>query len=385
MGKSMSTRRRFLSFARPLISCPTAPFHEHYPLEVVEGFIQQRPALGVERDQHGNLLLLYNGTRKSSQPRLILTAHLDHPALLWKEHIAPTQSIFALYGGVHTALLQGASVRTYQRQKGRTQRPIRGRIVEVDAPAKGRASALVDMERPLSHQPDVSTTFATWDLPAWRLRGNRLHALACDDLAGAAVGLTFIDSLLQRGVPTRAGLLLTRAEEVGFVGMLAALQSGLLDAEALYINMECSSIKAGAIMGNGPVVRVGDRLRIFDPHISAALVACADVLKGKGKGFAYQRRLMDSGACEATPLVQAGLQTGAVALPLGNYHNIGPKQLQAECIHIEDACALVDLLVYLAETDGGPARALQEASQALDDDLNRRLQGLRSLLDATAA
>lgn len=380
----MTTRQRFLSFARPLLRCPTAPFHEHYPLEVINQFIQQRPALGIERDQYGNLLILYNGTRRRSQPRLILTAHLDHPALLWHDQIAPTQHLFGLYGGVQAALLRGASTCIYQRQKGRTQRPLKGRISAVDTPSKGRTCVLVDIQRPLTEQAEVGTTFATWDLPAWRLRGNKLHALACDDLAGAAVGLSFIDSLWQRGAPTRAGLLLTRAEEVGFVGMLAALQSGLLDPDALYINIECSSIKAGAVMGKGPVVRVGDRLRIFDPQISAALTACADLLQSNQEGFTYQRRLMDSGACEATPLVQAGLQTGAVALPLGNYHNIGEKKLQTECIHIEDACALVDLLVFMTETDGGPARALQAASQALDDDLNRRLHSMRALLKETS-
>lgn len=384
MAKHPTTRQRFLDLARPLVGSPTAPFHEHYPLEVIGQFVQQRPALGVDRDEHGNLLLLYNGTRKRGQPRLILTAHLDHPALLWHEQLAAKQHLFGLYGGVNPALLSGASVRIYQRERSRTQRPLKGRIVQVDVPAQGRTSALIETQRPLPAQPQIDTTFATWDLPAWRQRGHRLHALACDDLAGAAVGLCFLDALLQRGAKTRAGLLLTRAEEVGFVGILAALQSGLLDPDALYINIECSSIKAGAAMGNGPVVRVGDRLRIFDPGISATLAACADLLKSQRKGFAYQRRLMDAGACEATPLVQAGLQTGAVALPLGNYHNIGEKKLEPECIHIEDACSLVELLVFMAEMDGGPAQALRAAWQALDGDLNRRLQGLRPLLAATA-
>ena len=51
---------------------------------------------------------------------------------------------------------------------------------------------------------------------------------------------------------------------------------------------------------------------------------------------------MDGGACEATVYAQAGFRTGALCLPLGNYHNhargggVGP-----EYVAFDDAANLV--------------------------------------------
>ena len=135
-------------------------------------------------------------------------------------------------------------------------------------------------------------------------------------------------------------------------------------------------------MGDGPVVRVGDRIHIFDPSASAALVAVAAELAQKKPTFKYQRRLMDSGACEATPLVQAGFRTGAVALPLGNYHNDGWDRLKAEVIDLNDAHNLVELFVQLSSVPGGIDAALQRASDQLDQHLNQRLLSHEKLLQS---
>lgn len=374
------SKTHFATIAQPLVGCPTAPFHEHFALAQIYEFARSRPALKLSQDQHGNLLLLYNGSRKKSS-RLIATAHLDHPGLLWKENLSERQYLFELYGGVNTSLLNGQSVLVYHLSKGAKQRPSKAQIVDVQAKPAQRTRVVVETQRPLALPPALGT-FATWNFPAWSTRGNRLHARVCDDLVGAAVGLAFLDELQSKRVQTRAGLLLTRGEEVGFVGMVAAIKSGQLDPDALYINIECSSIKAGAAMGDGPVVRVGDRIHIFDPSASAALVAVAAELAQKKPAFKYQRRLMDSGACEATPLVQAGFRTGAVALPLGNYHNDGGDRLKAEVIDLNDAHNLVELFVQLSSVPGGIDAALQRASDQLDHHLNQRLLSHEKLLQS---
>lgn len=365
------SKTNFTAIAQPLVSCPTAPFHEHFALAQIYEFARSRPAIKLSQDEYGNLLLLYNGTKKKCT-RLIATAHLDHPGLLWKENINENQFIFELFGGVKTALLQGEQVQVYQLDKGRQQKPSKARIIKVDTTPGKRTSVVLEARRPIKPTPTLGT-FATWNFPAWKVRGNRLHARVCDDLVGASVGLTYLDELQRKSVKTRAGLLLTRGEEVGFVGMIAAIQSGKLDPNALFINIECSSIKAGAIMGDGPVVRIGDRIHIFDPPTSAALVEVAAEIAQKSPSFKFQRLLMDSGACEATPLVHAGLRTGAVALPLGNYHNDGGDRLKAEVIDLNDAHNLVDLFVHLSSMPGGIDTAIQKASSQLDLHLNQRL------------
>jgi len=374
--------KHFIDIARPLLSCPTAPFHEHFALAHIYSFVRSRPRLKIEQDQYGNLLLLYDGTRKRNVPRLIATAHLDHPGLLWRENLDERHFSFALYGGVNSNLLLNANVLIYSIHKPSEQRANRGTIIDMSTHKGQRTQVVVETRQAIT--PGASGTFATWAFPAWQLRDRKLHARVCDALAGAAVGLAFLHELQRKKAKVRAGLLLTRAEEVGFVGMLAALENGQLDRDALYINIECSSIKAGALMGAGPVIRVGDRICIFDPTASAALVAAAEEKAKTTPAFHFQRKLMDSGACEATPLVRAGLRTGAVALPLGNYHNDGGDRLKAECIHLDDALSLVELFLHLVTAPGGLNAALQRSTNLLDEHLQQRLSAYRQQLESLA-
>ena len=228
------------------------------------------------------------------------------------------------------------------------QAPVRGAIESYAEPvggwplfsvriAKGDAGLL------------TSDSFAMWRLPVLRQRGRWLRGRVCDDLAGVAVAIAVLDQLRRSRSNHCAGLLLTRAEETGFGGMMAAVRSGLLPQESTYINIECSSCRAGAKLGAGPVIRVGDRISLFDPGLSAGLVAIAKgEMNGTGTRLPYQRKLMDGGACEATVLAQAGFQVAAVALPLDHYHNWGRNRLRPETIHIDDALALVNLLARAA-------------------------------------
>ena len=219
-----------------------------------------------------------------------------------------------------------------------------------------------------------------WDLPAFRVQGRRLSGRAIDDLAGAAVALCVLDSLVRHQASVRLGVLLTRAEEVGFVGMLAALDAGFLPRRALYINIECSSVAAGAVLGAGPILRVGDRLWVFDPDISGGLAALAGELATQQPSFRYQRKLMDSGACEATPLMQADYRTGAGSAAPRQLSQLGARdaQLAPEYIHLDDANGLVRLLVHVAQR--GIGTGLAHSAAALDSMLAGRLAQYRDHL-----
>ena len=88
----------FISIARSLVSCPTAPFHERYPLQVIHDFAKNRPQLALQQDSYGNMLCSITVRAVSDIPA-VLTAHLDHPGLIYHEKIKDTQFIFGLYGG----------------------------------------------------------------------------------------------------------------------------------------------------------------------------------------------------------------------------------------------------------------------------------------------
>ena len=368
----------FLQIAKPLIRVPTAPFHEHFAMGFVRSFVSQRTQIKSHYDKFGNCLLIYQQVPpKSVGDFLILTAHLDHPGMVWKKTLSPGRAHYEILGGVDLKSALATGVRIFDLKGSATQRGSQGSIVGTAA-QPGARYPLVEIES--SPRIDQgSGSFAMWDLPGFRLRGRTLSGRALDDLAGASVGLCVLDQLCKHQIPGRVGLLLTRAEEVGFVGMLAALEAGFLRRRALYINIECSSIKAGATQGAGPILRVGDRLWVFDPGICGGLVALAEEMTSSDDNFRYQRKLMDSGACEATPLMQSGLRTGAVALPLGNYHNSGPAlQLAPEQIHLDDALMLVRLLIQLAQQGINPAQI--RASSDLDTMLAERLDRYRTRL-----
>lgn len=367
----------FLHQAKALTRVPTAPFHEQFTLDLVRTFAAERPRIQTRYDRNGNCLLLYDGGGKSKGELLVLTAHLDHPGLVWHQAISPGRSLFEILGGVDLQQVLQTGMRIFDLHRPATQRGWKGKIVgTTDIPSARYPLLEIQAAASSSQGPG---TFAMWDVAAYRLRGRRLSGRALDDLAGAAVGLSVLDQLHKRRSKGRIGLLLTRAEEVGFVGMLAALEAKFLPRRALYINIECSSVKAGAIQGAGPIIRVGDRLWVFDPQISGGLVALARDLEQTKPSFCFQRKLMDSGACEATALMQAGYRTGAVALPLGNYHNSGPSEkLATENINVDDAIMLAELLIHLAQQ--GIDSAQEQSSLQLSAMLSSRLDKYRANL-----
>ena len=381
-GTDDKLEKRFLHHARRLMPLPTAPFREQFVMEAIS---RRAAELGLETqsDAVGNLLLVYRGNRDSGPvPRVIFTAHMDHPGLLYSRPLSPRDHLFELAGNVNVDLAKKSEVDIYDPAGTADQAPVRGVIDSYAEPEGGRPVFSVRTSRADSGllTPD---SFAMWRLPVLRRQGRRLRGRACDDLAGVTVGLAVIDHLHRSRSGTCAGLLLTRAEETGFGGMMAAVRGDWLPREPLYINIECSSRRAGAALGAGPVIRVGDRISVFDPRLCAGLVALAEgEAEGfEGPGLPYQRKLMDGGACEATVLALAGFQVGAVALPLDHYHNWGRKRLRPEAIDIGDAGVLVKLLVRVAVCREGVAGSGEMARRNVERRLDTRYQSQRRRLE----
>ena len=375
------------------MSLPTAPFHEHFVASAVREFAGSRPEIQLSSDEFGNLSLLYDGGQANGARRerggsrngrrrryLAVTAHMDHPGMAFAERLSARDFLFERLGGVPVDLSRDRYALIYSIEEGAEQTPVAGRITSyVDSVALGTRKTDTACFRLRVKAADAERvgpgSFAMLDLAVFELGKRRLRCRACDDLAGVAVALAFLDQLRLQGSPVRAAALLTRAEETGFGGMMGAATSGILDHRAMYVNIECSNYRAGAPLGRGPVVRVGDRVCVFDPSISGGLTVVAERLAQGSRGqrpFRYQRKLMDGGSCEATILYRAGYDVGAVALPLRNYHNAGKKEIRAEVIHLDDAVWLIELLVSLALQPDGMATALKAAGNELDRRMKAR-------------
>lgn len=374
---SHMTKGQFLKIAKPLMSLPTAAYHEHHVMQHIETLTTPWNHLSIRKDSFGNRLLFYKGTpKKPTTGDLILQAHVDHPGMIWEKNLDNGVALFRQAGGYSQERIRNARLNIHSIHEASHAKPISGTLKRIIQKKKQEdARYEVQLDTPSHINRLQAGTFAVWKLSAFRMRGSKVHARACDDLAGVATALAVLNEVQRKNLPIRLGVLITRAEEVGFGGLLASIQKGFLSKKDFYINIECSSIRAGAVQGKGPVIRVGDATWIFDPDITGGLVTLAKQLNTRRKTFPYQRKLMDSGSCEATVLKQNGFRVGAVTLPLGNYHNMGDEGgLKEETIDLNDALGLTQLLLTLATSNQTSNQAIKDASKSLSERLATRRQ-----------
>jgi endoglucanase len=217
-----------------------------------------------------------------------------------------------------------------------------------------------------------------WDFPDPVIRGRQLHARACDDLAGASAMLCAIEELCRSKRPCDAYFLFTRAEEVGFIGAIAACRLKTIPKRCFVVAMETSSELPNAKMGDGPILRVGDRASAFTHAATAYCHRIARDLQRSDKRFTYQRKLMDGGTCESSAFCRLGYEATGLCVALGNYHNVNTKRkkLSPEYIDLGDFAGVVKWFVELARSpypyDGRDA--------VLDATLTKLERSYRSLL-----
>lgn len=359
-----STERRWLE---QLTSIPTVSGHEHRVMDWVRTWAGRRSDLKVRTDQHGNLLIVQKG-RKPAAP-VIAVAHTDHPGFV-VGGVDGRRVEVAFRGGVRAEYFENARVELFDRQ----DQSHRGRLAEFD-PSEGKGIATLDRSAPLQ-----AGDIGRWAFPSGRkgVGEGLVPAPAHDDLAGVAAALSALDRARGDRALTHYGVLLTRAEEVGFVGAIAASRAGTLPEGSRVLSIECSRSFADSPIGGGPIVRVGDASTVFD-NATTNLVADA----ARESGLRHQRKLMAGGSCEATAFVAYGYPATGLCLPLGNYHNMGnlaevergegTATPLPEIVGLDDYHGLVDLLLVAA-------RGLDDES-TLTDRIERRFENQRWILE----
>lgn len=310
---------------RALFACPTAPFREG---AVLAWAGRQLSLHGVPHcsDPAGNLIVGVDSLpayrallrRRDSRSFPLLMAHTDHPGFHGVRWLSRSRLRITWHGGGPLRHLAGARVWL----AGATDAPATGRLERPRLTRNGRAlqAAEVRLEQPIAADLPATSLFGGLDFRAtsWLSRG-RIYTRAVDDLAGVFAIVETACRIGRQREPRWLGLL-TRAEEVGFVGAIAHLEQGWLqDARrpVVCVSLEASRHRAGAVIGKGPVVRLGDRLSVY----SSDAVRRLETIAKRVLPNAHQRLLMDGGACEASATVAFGLPSIGVAVPLGNYHN----------------------------------------------------------------
>ncbi len=351
---------------RSLLSLPTGPYHESAIASLVLRHVR-RMGLDVERDCHGNLLVQYRFGRASGSLGWI--AHMDHPALETVPCPDGKGACARFLGFLRPEYLRGASLLVAD---GRRERR-KTRVVSV--PTRGwPATKLVRLDPETAPEPG---TLLVFDLPDYERSGSRIRARQCDDLAGVGAVLAMFRELIRRKVHGEVWGIFTRAEEEGFIGAIGLADAGILAPEQPLISVECSAERPTALLGKGFVVRVADRILNFDPATTRALTRIAAELAAEDRTFHWQRALMDGGICEASALLAAGYRTGAVCVPLRNYHNMGEEgRLAPEIISLQDLAGLVRFMVEVS----GRRREFDQALPAIRRRFEKRTASARRRL-----
>ncbi len=329
-----------LALFRLLTSVPTAPFYESAVSDKALGWIRRRLGGRVQvRRLRGGLIVSYRGAGPG--PALVLAAHLDHPGF----HLQAVTSRGAralLRGGHPRHLLAGASVEAFL-DKPKDNRPAAIGVLGV-APKRGDAFALTWTKKP---QPGAKPTFAVLSLVPCQVRDGWLASRSIDDIAGCAIILETLRSVVRARLKTNLKVFLHRAEEVGFVGALDFARRGLAAPGDSVLSIEASRSLPGARPGRGPVVRTGDKAVLFDANLLALLDSAASGLRRRR--IPVQRKRLTGGTCEATAYQAFGYETAGVAIPLRNYHNgIGARRIAPELVRRDDVSGCVELLCAAA-------------------------------------
>ncbi len=348
-----------------LAGMPAVPYYERegaaYVRSVCDG-----AGLETEVDPHGNLLVSQPGTDPDAAG-MALVAHLDHPGF---------EAEASIDGAVIGAALGGLGDAAYQPGVGVLFITSDGRRVV------GRIAELLSDRRPVRVRFDVDRDAVgelpcavVLDLPDFEPDGDLIRMRAADDLAGCAASLAALLHAAESPSPGTVYGLFTRAEEDGLVGAKLAAADGLLPVGTVVVSVESSHALPGAEIGNGPVIRVGDRITTFDGSAEAHLRAAAERLRKADAEFKFQRQLMGGGVCEASAFATFGYAVTGLAFPLGNYHNgLYQNVVEAEYINRRDFLAGARLLAEAVEHAGAAsAPAAADWLRTRPDDRARRL------------
>ena len=285
----------FEKVLKRVLDCPTAPFHEYHVRDALLEMLGTMPRVSLEEDAFGNLIATYR--RGKSPGRFALGAHMDHPGWVRSSVSGNEISEWKFLGGVPDSYLKDPIISEFG-------------------------------------------SFAMWDLPALDVRDGFIHSRACDDLVNCAVIVALFTVLEEWEAEVRCHGIFTRAEEVGFVGAIEVAKGWPLPEDAVFVSLETSAPVGDVTMGKGPVLRVGDRLSIFDSELTLDIAAVA-----REGGIDVQRALLDKGACEATAMQAFGVRSAGLSIPLGNYHNCGADgTIECEYVSVDDVLGMVQLV-----------------------------------------
>ncbi len=378
-----------------ILTQPTSPFREARVIATILDILKSESVPHFV-DPVGNIIIGVSSEIEyldlvqmpSTEPVRVFIAHMDHPGFHGVQWKSPTELAIQWHGGSPTQHLEGAKVWLSDRTGWSTE----GKMSQACLHPSGRAidSALIILEDSEVSQKltDPTQIYGGFGFRSpWWQEGELIYTKAADDLVGSfAVVSLAIDLWKVKSNPPPFIGLLTRAEEVGFIGAIGHFELNWLQRAkrpVLCVSLEASRTLPGAEMGKGPVVRLGDKFTVFD---SGALKIFSELAQTRLPDQ-HQKRIMDGGTCEASAATVYGFPSIGISVPLGNYHNqsfeggpdsaprLGPAP---EFVHRQDIVGLIQLCHSLMT----PSLNWKNPWQKKLEEFRREFNGYKPLLDS---
>lgn len=351
------------------LSTPTAPFREDQIQALVEDTLLEKEIPFFE-DSYGNLVIGVSSKKaylqllkkKSKEPLRLFIAHMDHPGFHGAKWLSPTELEIQWHGGSPVSHLEGAKV--WISADGAHGYAGSGVLKNIHLAHHGRAleKATVQFSDSTLHDHFTRNPKALFGGFQFRSpffeENGCYYTKAADDLVGCFAILSQPKIHFKHSIG-----LLTRAEEVGFIGAIEHFEQGWYhksQRKMIAVSLETSRTLPGADIGKGPVVRLGDRKTVFSPNELQVLTQLAEkILPNTPNETQHQKRVMDGGSCEATAAMTYGISAIGISVPLGNYHNQGfqggpdcahPEGPAPEFVHKKDIEGLLKLVRALGHS-----------------------------------
>ena len=313
--------------------------------------------LEVSVDQWGNVLVEKPGTDRMSSG-IAFVAHMDHPGY---EVVAQRddQLVLKTLGGMGIAAgTEGTAILVIDAFGRRINATVTGAEKTEGELQKARelagwlgtdtVYARLDGDHDLGRLPLPAVP----DLPDCIIDDDLVRMRAADDLAGCAAILTALEMVAESPFAGSVYGLFTRAEEVGLIGARLVAEDELIPKNTVIVSVETSSALPGAEIGQGVVIRTGDRTATFDYEAEVYLNTAVERIRSSDQGFKVQRQLMSAGGCEAAAFKAYGYKVTGLALPLGCWHNRGESGVELEIISTNDFLGETLLIVETSKLAG---------------------------------
>jgi endoglucanase len=291
---------------------------------------------------------------------------MDHPGFVIRKRLSQNRWLGEFLGSVPDSYFEpGVKLRLM---------PGRAQAVLGKCASKTKRRFEIQSHDPASEPPE----FAVWDLPEFKEKNGIIHGRVCDDLIGVAGLVAVLIGLKRARAAAYVIGAVSRAEEVGFHGALALAESKRLPPDSLVVSLETSRELPPVKMGDGVIIRVGDRASIFSAPATRFLAEVAGELSKRETGFKYQRALMGGGTCEATAYQERGYECAAVCVALGNYHNCARgEKIGAEFVSVADGISMAELLFECAREMRNFTSYVKRLPRRLDDLTKTALRELQ--------